>query len=188
MASNLEPKINRIATAVTSALSALTAKGVTVPEGANVESLAALIESIEAGGGIPGYQIVSGTYSPSEDITSTIYVYRTKKLGITSSSVSNINKRCVAITFLDISLTDEIIYPTAGFNAYVLGKGLNYNYSSSSSGSEKLISNALHGHKIGTNSYGMEVRLACNGSYPLKAGNTYRWVLLAPDDISIESI
>lgn len=51
MASNLEPKINRIATAVTSALSALTAKGVTVPEGANVESLAALIESIEAGGG-----------------------------------------------------------------------------------------------------------------------------------------
>ena len=51
MASNLEPKINRIATAVTSALSALTAKGVTVPEGANVESLAALIEGIETGGG-----------------------------------------------------------------------------------------------------------------------------------------
>ena len=51
MASNLETKIDRIATAVTSALSALTAKGVTVPAGANVESLAALIEGIEAGGG-----------------------------------------------------------------------------------------------------------------------------------------
>lgn len=70
MASNLEPKINRIATAVTSALSALTAKGVTVPEGANVESLAALIESIQAGGGGGGkaYKIVSGyLYSTSTD-------------------------------------------------------------------------------------------------------------------------
>ena len=144
--------------------------------------------TLEAGGGIPGYQIVSGTYSPSEDITSTIYVYRTKKLGIYGTSVSDINKRCVAITFLDISLTDEIIYPTAGYNAFALGKGLNYNYSSSSLGATKLISNALGYHKMGTNSYGMEVILACNSSYPLKAGNTYRWVLLAPDDISIESI
>lgn len=68
MASNLEPKINRIATAVTSALSALTAKGVTVPEGANVESLAALIESIEAGsGGVSGFQTASGIITLAED-------------------------------------------------------------------------------------------------------------------------
>lgn len=71
MASNLEPKINRIATAVTSALSALTAKGVTVPEGANVESLAALIESIQAGGGGGGkaYKIVSGYLSSTSTDT-----------------------------------------------------------------------------------------------------------------------
>ena len=66
MASNLEPKINRIATAVTSALSALTAKGVTVPEGANVESLAALIESIEAGGG-GGF--ACGKFTPTSNIS-----------------------------------------------------------------------------------------------------------------------
>lgn len=65
MASNLEPKINRIATAVTSALSALTAKGVTVPEGANVESLAALIEAIEAGGG--GINATAGTITVASD-------------------------------------------------------------------------------------------------------------------------
>lgn len=185
---SVQTQIDRISGAVQSALAALTEKGVTVPDGTKVDGMAALIASIEAGGGIPGYQIVSGTYSPSEDITSTIYVYRTKKLGINAASVSDINKRCVAITFLDISLTDEIIYPTAGYNAFVLGKGLNYNYSSSSSGSSRFISNALGNHKIDTNSYGMEVILACNSSYPLKAGNTYRWVLLAPDDISIESI
>lgn len=66
MASNLEPKINRIATAVTSALSALTAKGVTVPAGANVESLAALIESIEAGGG-GGF--ACGKFTPTSNIS-----------------------------------------------------------------------------------------------------------------------
>lgn len=77
MASNIETKINRIATAVTSALSALTAKGVTVPEGANVESLAALIEAIEAGGGggdfnFDGYigitKATSGTYTVTENM------------------------------------------------------------------------------------------------------------------------
>lgn len=72
MASNLETKIDRIATAVTSALSALTAKGVTVPAGANVESLAALIESIEAGGGGGG-----GSVEPfSEIVTGTVTVSR----------------------------------------------------------------------------------------------------------------
>ena len=65
MASNLEPKINRIATAVTSALSARTAKGVTVPEGANVESLAALIEAIQAGG---GGNIVAGSFTPTSNM------------------------------------------------------------------------------------------------------------------------
>lgn len=76
MASNIETKINRIATAVTSALSALTAKGVTVPEGANVESLAALIESIQAGGGgdfnFDGYigitKATSGTYTVTGNV------------------------------------------------------------------------------------------------------------------------
>ena len=75
MASNLEPKINRIATAVTSALSALTAKGVTVPEGANVESMAALIESIEAGGGAdisPWVDMVTFSITPAEDLTGDI--------------------------------------------------------------------------------------------------------------------
>lgn len=79
MASNLEPKINRIATAVTSALSALTAKGVTVPEGANVESLAALIESIQAGGGgeidfSPFSSAKFGTFTIPGNITKTVTI------------------------------------------------------------------------------------------------------------------
>lgn len=59
---------------ITAALSALTEKGVEVPEGATSDSLAALIEGIEAGGGdydfsgINGLtRVVSGTYTPSSD-------------------------------------------------------------------------------------------------------------------------
>ena len=73
MASNLETKIDRIATAVTSALSALTAKGVTVPDGANVESLAALIESIEAGGG-GGNNVAYGTIIPEDMKAATLVI------------------------------------------------------------------------------------------------------------------
>lgn len=86
MASNLEPKINRIATAVTSALSALTAKGVTVPEGANVESLAALIESIEAGGGGGSVKLAHGTLTFASDTTiagAGGQYYVTHNLGVT---------------------------------------------------------------------------------------------------------
>ena len=47
---SVQTQIDRISGAVQSALAALTEKGVTVPAGTKVDGLAALIESIEAGG------------------------------------------------------------------------------------------------------------------------------------------
>lgn len=46
---SVQTEINRISGAVSDAKSAIAAKGVNVPETANVESLAALIDQIEAG-------------------------------------------------------------------------------------------------------------------------------------------
>lgn len=62
MASVIETKISRISQAVSEALSAVAAKGVSVPEGAGVDALAGLIETIEAGGGtIPsGFNKLNG--------------------------------------------------------------------------------------------------------------------------------
>lgn len=54
-----------------SALAALEEKGVTVPSGTKVDGLAALIAAIEAGGGGTGVQVVSGTFTPAEEIVLT---------------------------------------------------------------------------------------------------------------------
>ena len=48
---SVQTQIDRISRAVSAALAAIADKGVTVPDGSNSDSLAALIESIEAGGG-----------------------------------------------------------------------------------------------------------------------------------------
>ena len=47
---SVQTQIDRISRAVSAALAALSEKGVTVPDGTKVDGLAALIESIEAGG------------------------------------------------------------------------------------------------------------------------------------------
>ena len=52
-------------TAVASAITALTDKGVTVPDGTNVTGLAELISAIEAGGG--SGSVASGSITPTED-------------------------------------------------------------------------------------------------------------------------
>ena len=69
---SVQTQIDRISRAVSAALAAIADKGVTVPDGSNSDSLAALIESIEAGGG--GVQLqynrlypaATGTFTPAE--------------------------------------------------------------------------------------------------------------------------
>ena len=59
---SVQSQIDRISGAVQSALAALTEKGVTVPAGTKVDSLASLIAAIEAGGG-GDMNVVSGTFT-----------------------------------------------------------------------------------------------------------------------------
>lgn len=68
---SVQSEITRLSDNVTAALAAIADKGVTVPDGSNSDSLAALIESIEAGGG--GVQLqynrlypaATGTFTPA---------------------------------------------------------------------------------------------------------------------------
>lgn len=61
---SVQSEITRLSDNVTAALAAIAAKGVTVPDGSNSDSLAALIESIQAGGGT-----TYGAYIPSERLS-----------------------------------------------------------------------------------------------------------------------
>lgn len=54
----------RLANAKTALATAIEGKGVTVPEGTKLDGMAALVESIEAGGG--GFQVALGTFIPAE--------------------------------------------------------------------------------------------------------------------------
>lgn len=67
----------RLANAKTAIATAIEGKGVTVPDGTLLDGMASLIESIEASGGGSGtnvdwrgFPVLTGTFTPSEDISS----------------------------------------------------------------------------------------------------------------------
>lgn len=74
---SIQTELTRITNAKTAIKTAIEGKGVTVPDGTLLDGMAALIESIEAGGGLPSgiSQIEYGTYTPTEDEkTASVYV------------------------------------------------------------------------------------------------------------------
>lgn len=72
MASNIETKINRISAAKEAISAAIAGKGVTVPDGTLLDGMAALIESIEAGGGSGNF--ATGAFTTTDDITSNVVI------------------------------------------------------------------------------------------------------------------
>ena len=69
---SVQTEITRIEGAKTAIATAIAGKGVAVPEGTKLDGLAALVESIEAGGGAdvsPWEDIVTFSITPSEDLT-----------------------------------------------------------------------------------------------------------------------
>ena len=72
---SIQSEIARIESAKTALATAIEGKGVTVPEGTKLDGLAALVESIEAGGGtISGKKFISGEITFSETPTSEITI------------------------------------------------------------------------------------------------------------------
>lgn len=73
---SVQSEITRLANAKTALATAIEGKGVTVPEGTKLDGMAALVESIEAGGGggtnidWRGFPVLTGTFTPSQDISS----------------------------------------------------------------------------------------------------------------------
>ena len=65
---SIQTELTRITNAKAAVKAAIEGKGVTLPTGTKLDGLAALIESIEAGGGSEN-QLVYGTYTPASDQT-----------------------------------------------------------------------------------------------------------------------
>ena len=68
---SVQTEITRIESAKTAIATAIEGKGVTVPEGTLIDGMAALIEGIEAGGGVELqynrlYPAATGTFTPAE--------------------------------------------------------------------------------------------------------------------------
>ena len=62
---SIQTELARITNAKSAIKTAIEGKGVTVPDGTLLDGMAALIESIEAGGG-GGFQVAVGTFIPAE--------------------------------------------------------------------------------------------------------------------------
>ena len=78
---SIQTELARITNAKAAIKTAIEGKGVTVPDGTMLDGMAALIESIEAGGGdadfsslVDATACVSGTITPSSD-TSNLFIY-----------------------------------------------------------------------------------------------------------------
>ena len=72
---SIQTELTRITNAKAAIKAAIEGKGVTVPEGTKLDGLAALIESIEAGGGAdisPWADMATFSITPAEDLTGAI--------------------------------------------------------------------------------------------------------------------
>ena len=67
---SIQTELTRITNAKAAVKAAIEGKGVTVPEGTKLDGMAALIESIEAGGG----NFAAGTFTTTDDIKSNVVI------------------------------------------------------------------------------------------------------------------
>lgn len=183
---SIQTDLTRIKNAKAAIKTAIEGKGVTVPDGTMLDGMAALIDGIQAGGGIPGFKMISGTYTPTENITKNTDVYASSSIRTTSSKMEKLIASIFSIMFVSKTSNDYTIqYPTSYFNARVWGVDLANNRTNASTGSLSTIGRTLYYTQVGTNLYEIRASLLAKSTYPLVAGQTYAWMLIFPDDISL---
>ena len=168
-----------------SALAALTEKGVTVPDGTKVDGLAALIAAIEAGGGsgpeIANYYVFGGSFTPAEDVSSTLELATNESLGLPSSYIYN-NR---LFLFGAVWSTGGYFRETNYITAAMTSPKQRYNNTMSSSATGVLLKDnnvAFKKSIMFEGSYPINVSLTCDASNMLKAGAEYAWVAFIPKE------
>lgn len=177
---SIQTELTRITNAKAAIKTAIEGKGVTVPDGTLLDGMAALIESIEAGGGAQfgDYDIVqTGTITPTSNISE--YVLDT---GITIASKTQA-KNTLFLVFLDYVYNDfsratktllvgfggrdNRIIPSFGFSPAA------YFTSGFSIASEKTVVVMPENYPSAI------ITINCGSTMMLLGGATYRWVMLS---------
>lgn len=149
-----------------SIVAAIEGKGVTVPDGTLLDGMAALIESIEAGGG--GFQVALGTFTPAETIAlnSLPPVSIEHNAGFTPDVFIFYKANTGTYGMIAISAKNDILWGNgaSSYTCYVMCKG------SSSMGEGNLSSFPLTGEVA---------RIRSNiTAHNITAGQEYRWIAI----------
>ena len=181
---SIQTELTRITNAKAAIKAAIEGKGMTVPDGTLLDGMAALIESIEAGGGektLFGAYFETGSIIPASDITTDYIIQFQRNF---SSIPDNTNDpRYVFVLWCSIPPGNTSVATPNNSWAWVFsgrkkqGGSFSYGQYTSKSGS---MSNATYSGVIGENYYGDRFTLYCTTSKKLVAGYVYNWIALAP--------
>lgn len=124
---SIQSEINRIKTNVSNALAAIRGKGVTVPTGANSDSLATLINSISAGGGLPSgiSAIKMGTHTVSSDEAYGTAVNITHNLGVIPDLFIVYATSNTAVTYSELMMVrgKDVMYRGTSYHTLAVYRG-----------------------------------------------------------------
>lgn len=180
---SIQTELTRITNAKAAIKTAIEGKGVTVPDGTLLDGMAALIESIEAGGGeknLFGTYFETGSIIPASDITTDYTIQFQKNF---SNIQGNTNDpRYMFVLWCSIPPGYTSVEIPKNSLAWVFfgrrgkSRSIVYGQYLSSSGS---VNNLTYSGEIGDNGID-EFTLYCTTSKKLVAGYVYNWIALAP--------
>ena len=180
---SIQTELTRITNAKAAIKAAIEGKGVTVPDGTLLDGMAALIESIEAGGGeknLFGTYFETGSIIPASDITADYTIQFQNNF---SSIPGNTNAPyCIFVLWCSIPPgSTSVATPNNSWAWVFVGrkqKNARFTYGQylSNSGSVK---NASSLGEIGDSGKTRFI-LYCTTSKKLAAGYVYNWIALAP--------
>lgn len=190
---SIQTELSRIINAKSAIKAAIDGKGVTVPDTTLLDGMAALIESIEAGGGdltIDGRPVAWGVLTPAENITSQITLLGSKdspwlKVGNSTSNRSRLTAGY--IIRLPGTLSPTVSTLLVGSSGPTQWNGSNNSHggsvfyrSSSGNYSSKRYETLMELN------YG-DLILNLDTTFPLVAGYSYFWLavqIIMPEDIA----
>ena len=195
---SIQTELTRLANAKAAIQTAIEGKGVTVPSGTLLDGMAALIESIEAGG-LPGFYTGTITGTGEEGAVTIenaftageaprVIILYEEHAANSSSTDDSLYYPKAFIARNDLKNTASTTKSTSFYTMYYATKKSGNSVSSYAKGSG--VNSYLNGSASknyyqtvrGTLSNGA-LSVYCEGIYGIRAGLTYRWLAIAEDTI-----